>query len=145
MKIDIIAFIEESNQIEGINRPPTDGELSEFNRFMDLQEVTVADLQSFAQVYEPGSRLRLHKDQNVQVGGYEAPPGGQKILYELQNLLSDLDKIDPFTLHNKFQHLHPFTDCNGRSGRMLWAWQTRDAPLGFLHTYYYQSLQIAAL
>lgn len=29
---------------------------------------------------------------------------------------------------------------HGRSGRMLWMWMMREAPLGFLHTWYYQSL-----
>lgn len=36
--------------------------------------------------------------------------------------------------------LHPLTDCNGCSGRILWMWMTREAPLGFLHTFHYRAL-----
>ena len=46
----------------------------------------------------------------------------------------------------RYETLHPFMDGNGRSGRILWAWQMIEhniAPglsLGFLHAYYYQTL-----
>lgn len=46
----------------------------------------------------------------------------------------------PWEVHIAYEMLHPFTDGNGRSGRMLWAWQMRNFPLDFLHTFYYQTL-----
>ena len=49
-----------------------------------------------------------------------------------------------YVLHCRYESLHPFTDGNGRSGRALWLWMMggiEEAPLGFLHTWYYQSLE----
>lgn len=51
----------------------------------------------------------------------------------------------PFQMHNKFVHLHPFMDGNGRSGRAIWARQMinhmgYDFNPGFLHVFYYQTL-----
>ncbi len=54
----------------------------------------------------------------------------------------------PFELHNRFAHLHPFMDGNGRTARAIWArqmvnhWGYNFNP-GFLHTYYYQALNAA--
>ena len=48
--------------------------------------------------------------------------------------------------HVEYETLHPFTDCNGRSGRMIWLWQMLKqdrlvAGLSFLHSWYYSSLE----
>jgi Fic family protein len=58
--------------------------------------------------------------------------------------------LSPFAAHVRYEHLHPFTDGNGRSGRAIWAWQMLyqgrgEIPLGFLHHFYYQSIQNAAM
>lgn len=61
--------------------------------------------------------------------------------------------IDPYVVHHAYESLHAYTDGNGRSGRALWLWgmrrlyrgQTlkfdRVLRIGFLHCWYYQSLQ----
>ena len=145
------SFIEESNRIEGIIRSPTREELAAFRRFMQLDKVTVKDLETFVKVYQPDARLRDKAGLDVHIGVQMPPRGGPEIRTALQDILSGAvrrpwllvtkDRPDSaYSTHVAYEHLHPFTDGNGRSGRMLWAWQMRDFPLGFLHHFYYQTL-----
>lgn len=143
------AFVIESNKIEGIARPPTKEELDEFERFLALDRVEVSDLEAFVRVYQPDAMLRRTSWQNVQVGSHVAPPGGPEIERELSDLLRWAcgNGISPYDAHVRYETLHPFTDGNGRSGRALWAWQMGrfnywpGLKLGFLHCFYYQTLE----
>lgn len=140
------AFVCESNRIEGIKRDPTAAELAEHDRFVSLPRVTVQDLQEFVNVYQPGAAMRLLTGMNVRVGNHTPPPGGPKILDDLQAILDAMPRNGPYDTHLLYESLHPFTDGNGRSGRALWSWQmnrrdcVRGHPLGFLHHFYYQTL-----
>jgi hypothetical protein len=136
---DIVKFVEESNRIEGILRPPTPAELEEFKRFLALEEVTVEEMEHFVSVYQPGARLRDKLGLDVRVGGYLPPRGSPQIRDHLVDLLYD-DEMSAHEQHVAYEALHPFTDGNGRSGRMLWAWRMKTFPLGFLHSFYYQTL-----
>lgn len=142
--MDTIDFVRESNRIEGILRHPTKEELDEHNRFISRPVVTIQHLIDFVAVYQPNAKLRDRDGLNVRVGRHIPPSGGQAISYKLQSLLDDIDDMTPYEAHICYESLHPFTDGNGRSGRALWAWhmiQTEGAyPLGFLHHFYYQSL-----
>lgn len=133
-------FIQESNRIEGIVRDPTEQEEAEYERFMALDAVTLEDCERFVYVYQPNARLRSASGMDVRVGSYFPPKGGANILHGLLGLLTSLKDHSPFENHLKLETLHPFTDCNGRLGRMIWMWQMREEPLGFLHRFYYQSL-----
>jgi hypothetical protein len=134
----VTSFIRESNKIEGILREPTQDEIDEYNRFIKLDRVTIKDLEEFVKVYQPDARLRCVYGLNVRVGNYYPPFGGPEIIEKLEEVL----KIkDAFTAHVAYEQLHPFTDGNGRSGRMLWAYLMDDMhSLDFLHTFYYQTL-----
>jgi len=134
----VIEFIRESNKIEGIHREPHHQEIDEFNRFMDLSSVEVKDLERFVHIYQPGARLRDEYGLNVHVGKYYPPFGGPQIRPDLEKILKS--GWDAFNMHIEYEKLHPFTDGNGRSGRMLWAWKHRDLELGFLHRFYYDTL-----
>lgn len=136
-----VAFVTESNRIEGIMRRPTKAEMGEFYRFMMLDVITVAELERFVAVYQPGAVLRDWPGRNVRVGTHRPPAGGPEIREKLAGLLAGLRRTPPWEMHARYEALHPFMDGNGRSGRMLWAWQTRDLSLGFLHRFYYQTLQ----
>ncbi len=86
----------------------------------------------------------------MAIGGRIPQRGGPEIRTQLENLLTralqsasgliSIADANAFNVHIAYEHLHPFTDGNGRSGRMLWAWQLQRFPLGFLHTFYYQTL-----
>lgn len=141
-------LVAESLRIEGIRRRPTKRELTEFDRFMALATVDVQDLEQFVGVYQPGAVLRLTPFQNVRVGDHRPPSGGPGIRVLLQEILDEANSAVKrymgrhlaFEIHTRYEWLHPFTDCNGRSGRMLWFWMMQEMPGGFLHEWYYQSL-----
>jgi fido (protein-threonine AMPylation protein) len=133
-------FVAESNRIEGITRNPKYKELEEMHRFMLLEKVTVADLEQFVGIYQPGARLRDKLGLNVIIAGHFPPAGGPDIRKQLEKLLLDAEATSSYRTHINYELLHPFTDGNGRSGRALWAWQIKDLSLGFLHRFYYQTL-----
>jgi hypothetical protein len=87
---------------------------------------------------------------NVRVGRYIAPPGGPAIARKLQVICRKANTgSEPWRTHLEFERLHPFMDGNGRTGRMLWAWQMhsqdkRPFVISFLHRFYYQTLEHSA-
>lgn len=141
----LVRFVRENNAIEGIHRAPREREVVEADRFMNLDRVTVADLERFVDVYQPYAVLRRRYGMDVRVGGYIPPPGGHNIEIKLEKLLRDIHGgLLAWPAHCRYETLHPFTDGNGRSGRMLWAWQVgpfTDFQRGFLHSFYYQTLR----
>lgn len=142
----LVEFVAESNRIEGImGRPNTDASVS----FLNQDKTSLDDLQAFVRD-EAGAKLRTEPWMNVKIGDHQPPYGGPEIAIELQKLiqLANCDDATPFDIHRRYEALHPFMDGNGRSGRILWAWQMihHDIPpginLGFLHAHYYQSLVV---
>lgn len=147
----LIAFVRESNRIEGITRAPRAAEIEAHERLLDLPEIQVRDLEAFVSACQPGAVLRRLEGMNVLVGNHRPPPGGPGIVKELEWILdAACVRKDPYLIHHAYETLHPFMDGNGRSGRALWAWQMTSAVgmsglrLGFLHAWYYQSLQHGA-
>lgn len=144
----LIAFVRESNAIEGITRGPTTEETMATLHFLDLDKLTVADMVKLVKVYQPDALLRDNVGMDVRVGNHVPPKGGVDMPDRLRRIVEiashHMNLQSPYATHQEYETLHPFTDGNGRSGRALWLWQMErfhgGAPLGFLHTHYYQSL-----
>jgi hypothetical protein len=143
----IYDFVVESNAIEGITREPTEAEVTAHTDFYELPLVTVPQIAKFVSICQPGAVLRDRRGLDVRVGSHLPPFGGPSIKTKLQELVDDvnsphLDIIkDAYEVHQRYETLHPFTDGNGRSGRVIWLHMMRDQGLPFLHRWYYQSLQ----
>lgn len=140
------AFVAESNRIEGIRRVRPE-EVDAHEKFLALVAPTVAALENFVSIIQPGAKLRAHIGMNVSVGPHLPPPGGPAIKDQLTELLRlvQTNFLSPYQAHQEYETLHPFMDGNGRSGRVLWAWHMIEAgrdpfTLPFLHRWYYDSL-----
>lgn len=145
---DVERFVTESNQIEGIFRPPTAGEISAHTDLWNKDHIVLGDVVEFVQRIT-SAPLRSREGMTVVAGNHVPPPGGPDIAELLTQWLREIQagnlKRDPYQSHARYEQLHPFMDGNGRSGRALWAWHMmklgRDPfVLPFLQLWYYATL-----
>ena len=144
---DLFSFIKESNRIEGISQVRPD-DVKAHRVFLTLDEPrreNVCDA-VWALARE---KIRDKPGMNVRVGNHYPHGGGKDIPEMLDNLLRTAvhSKASdaPHAIHHWYETLHPFMEGNGRSGRLLWLWMHLESMtymgLGFLHQWYYESLQ----
>jgi hypothetical protein len=60
--MNIYEMVGENNRIEGIDRPPTDAEIREHERFVRLEKVSISELEQFVRIYQPG-KARFYRHQ----------------------------------------------------------------------------------
>jgi len=147
-KTQLGMFLTESNMIEG-NRGYSAREFDLAHSFinrMDLANST-HDLLEFAQICEPGVQWRFdHTVPNVRIGTEYPPKSGPEVADALIRILGMVrDNASPYLIHRAYLKLHPLTDCNGRSSRLLWLWQMVNQQgfsggMSFLECHYRQSL-----
>lgn len=162
--ISLIQFLIESDAIEGVKRIIQTPELQCAEAILELDEVTIAWLRTYVQMVEPDAMLRDRPYRNVTVGDYRPPSGGPGVEDALTLHLDQINNWHKCRLsasmrdswahgrHIDFEKLHPFTDGNGRAGRLLWLramgglpWLDKQ-PLDqnvFLQWFYYQTLASA--
>jgi len=143
-------FLTESFHIEGMRRMVSKAEHKEAERFMALERIELQDMIDFVKAFQPNAKFRTKEGLNVRVGKHLPPLGGVAVGYALTDLLykANEENSSPHLIHLEYELLHPFTDCNGRSGRILWLWQSKrilgELPyLSFLHSFYYHALDNA--
>lgn len=144
-------FVEESNRIEGLLHGCTSEEFRAHYDLLKLEEVTEKALSNFVRtVAGSTNRLRDLEGLDVRVGAHVPMGGSPRVRTMLTGLLASAKSSCPWQLHRDYQTLHPYTDGNGRSGRALWLWCVRRQDegtyrralrLGFLHSWYYASLE----
>ncbi len=140
-------YLIESNRIEAIFSPVNEKNVDAFEDFLNASPLTIERLGKFVRQCQRSAVLRSSPGMDVRVGNHIPPGGGPEIVAELRLILGDLPATPrgAYLTHSAYETLHPFSDGNGRSGRALWAWQmTRagyDLSIGFLHKWYYQSLE----
>ncbi len=144
--LPIYNFVKESNKIEGIFREPAYLEMEAHHQFLE-SNAGIEDLQKFVSIVAPNHVIRDREGLNVRVGNHVAPAGGMDIVSMLNIILTNKSDGSPFKIHCQYETLHPFTDGNGRSGRVFWLWMMKQQglekhalELGFLHAFYYQTL-----
>lgn len=144
----LVAFVRQSNAIEGILREPTAQEIQAHQDLLAQDTLTVAALKYLVERVAPGARLRNVPGLNVRVGSHVAPAGGPEIEEALRDLLDRINAkaVTAWQSHIEYETLHPFTDGNGRSGRALWLFMCGGQPehlppLLFLHAFYYETLR----
>lgn len=146
-KEQIIHFIQESNGIEGIYHSVNGLQITLYETLLGFPQITLNDLMNFVHITDGTVKLRDVVGLNVEVGDFVPPSGGPEITEQLKLILHSIntDSKTPFQNYKDYETLHPFTDVNGRSGRILWLWQVLNHDHkyygSFLHSFHYQALR----
>lgn len=130
--IDMTDHFHNSNLIEGFDSVPADECLKEAWNYLIKQKIisktTVCRTQKIATLHQQDLQpdwRGYYRKIPVYIGGREALD--PKLIDEKMKAwlwrLNDEKLLKAIPMHIDFEHIHPFVDGNGRTGRLLMWWQ----------------------
>ena len=138
-------FMLESNRIEKEDRI-NPGDEAAFNYALcqvdDIEDIL--NIHKLLGEYLNRSWVGKYRDVVVYIGSH-ALPHPDRVPGLMDKFIKRLPKLDSWHAHNEFEHIHPFQDLNGRTGRLIWLSKAvregYNFKIPFLQMYYYQTLE----
>ena len=128
----------ESNLIECITDDEAlEDSLRAWKYINDLDILTLHDIKMIHWLiterqlgFDERGRYRFESSVNVTVGG-RICPDYHLVLDLMSNWLHEAMYESAKEAHVRFEKIHPFADGTGRTGRIIYYWQDRNAPIIF--------------